>query len=293
MVIVQLTGGLGNQLFQYAAAKSLSLYHNVPLLLEISSFCKTEWHELEVPREFELHCFAGIHEEVIKSDQLASLINLGEKKGIPAKFIPAYRKTEYMEPHFHYDRNFFKSKMKVFLKGGWQSEKYFQNCKDEIRKILQPKEEYIVNVKAKADEFLKEPTVGVHIRRGDYLRKKIILEWHGIMERDYYVRAFEQLSKSLGSFRVLYFSNDIDWVEKELQPIVKGETITDNVSQTHVEDLYLMSCCRHNIIANSSFSWWGAWLNNNPNKIVIAPKKWFNKGPNDTQDLIPEGWIKI
>jgi len=207
--------------------------------------------------------------------------------------MPAYKKDIYTEPHYHFDKNFFKSKKKVFLKGGWQSEKYFKTYKNEIRDNSHLKDALVERVLEKSNSLRIENSVAVHIRRGDYLRKKIIYEWHGVMDKEYYAKAFELLHSKTKATKAYYFTDDVEWVSENLLPLFDGEIISGNIAKSHYEDLYLMSQCKHNIIANSSFSWWGAWLNNNPEKIVIAPKKWFNKGPKDTQDLLPEKWIKI
>jgi len=293
MVIAQITGGLGNQLFQYAAAKSLSLHHNVPLLLEISSFHREELPDLEVPRNFELFHFNGITEEIISPQEIDSLINVRKGIALPKLIIPAYKKSVYTEPFYHHDKNFFKSKKNVFLKGGWQSEKYFKPHENEIRNNLHLKSALVERVIEKANALKIENSVAVHVRRGDYLRKKIIHEWHGVMEKDYYAKAFDTLDSKTKNLKVYYFTDDTDWVSKNLLPLQRGEIVSGNIAQTHYEDLYLMSHCRNNIIANSSFSWWGAWLNSYHDKIIIAPKKWFDKGFKDTQDVIPSEWIRI
>ena len=293
MVIAQIRGGLGNQLFQYAAAKSLSLHHNVPLLLEVSSFHREELPDLEVPRNFELLHFNGITEKIISPQEIGALINLRKGIALPKLIIPAHKKSVYTEPFYHHDKNFFKSKRNVFLKGGWQSEKYFKPHENEIRNNLHLKDALVERVTEKANTLKIENSVSVHVRRGDYLRKKIIHEWHGVMDRDYYTRAFELLNSKTGKQKIYYFTDDTDWVSKNLQPLFGGEIMSGNVTQTQYEDLYLMSQCRNNIIANSSFSWWGAWLNSYHDKIIIAPKKWFDKGFKDTQDVIPSEWIRI
>ena len=293
MVIAQITGGLGNQLFQYAAAKALSIHHQVPLLLEVSSFYRTELPDLEVPRDFELFNFAGITEKIISPEEVSSLIDLKKTNVLPKMMIPAYKKDIYTEPHYHFDKNFFRSKKKVLLKGGWQSEKYFKSYENEIRARLQLKPTLIQNVIEIAKNIKKENAVSVHIRRGDYLRKKIIYEWHGVMEKEYYAKAFELMHAKTEATTAYYFTDDVDWVAKNLLPSFNGEIISANITKSHYEDLYLMSQCRHNIIANSSFSWWAAWLNDHSDKIVIAPEKWFGNGPKDTQDIIPPGWYKI
>jgi hypothetical protein len=293
MVIAQITGGLGNQLFQYAAAKALSIHHQVPLLLEVSSFYRTELPELEVSREFELFNFTGITEKIISPEEVSSLIDLKKSNVLPKMIIPGYKKDIYTEPHYHFDKNFFKSKKKVLLKGGWQSEKYFKPYSEEIRADIQLKPALVENVIEIAKKITEENAVSVHIRRGDYLRKQIIYEWHGVMEKEYYIKAFELLYSKTKFSNAYYFTDDVDWVTNNLSPLFDGDIISGDIGNNHVEELYLMSQCKHNIIANSSFSWWGAWLNNNPDKIVVAPKNWFNKGPKDTQDLIPQGWLKI
>jgi hypothetical protein len=293
MVIVQLTGGLGNQLFQYAAARSLSLHHNVPLLLDSSSFYRKEIAELEVPRDFELYQFEGVNEKIITPEELAATIDLKNERSFFTRILPQYKRQIYNCPFFHFDPNFFKSRKTVYLKGGWQSEKYFRPFKDTIFQSLQLKPAVINPVAGKAREIKEKPTVGVHIRRGDYLRMQIIFEWHGVMSKEYYARGFETIQKEKGDFSVLYFTDDPEWVQKELMPVMKGEIVSSTISQNHFQDFHLLSSCHHNIIANSSFSWWAAWLNPNPGKMIVAPKNWFNKGPRDTQDLLPHNWIRL
>ena len=295
MVITKLTGGLGNQLFQYASSRALALYQNTELILDISSFYQEELPELEVPRAFEISHFRGIVEKTITQKDYET--NEQYKKftsSVIEKLLPRHKRKIYKEPHFHYDKNFFQSRKDVLLKGVWQSEKYFSKYQSELREILQLKEDTIINVKSKGEELHKENSVSIHVRRGDYLRLPIILEWHGVLDVEHYNNAIELLqSKANKPLKLYYFSDDPQWVEENLCTIWPGEVISKNSQNTGLEDFFLMSQCKHNIIANSSFSWWAAWLNNNPEKIVIAPKKWFGNAPNDTKDLIPESWIKI
>lgn len=293
MVVAQITGGLGNQLFQYAAAKALSLHHKVPLLFEVSTFYRDELPDLEVPRNFELYHFKGITEQIMAVDDVKSRFGVEKNSFIHRKAIPAYKKKIYTEPYYHYDKNFFRSRKQVFLKGGRQSEKFFKRYEDDIRNCVQLKEYLYENVIDAAITLRSQNSVSVHIRRGDYLRKQIILEWHGVMSKEYYAKAFQLLASKTKNLSVYYFTDDPDWVAENLLPLLDGKILSGTVTKSHYEDLYLMSQCKHNIIANSSFSWWGAWLNNNPEKIVIGPVKWFDKGYKDTQDVIPDNWYKI
>lgn len=293
MVISHLTGGLGNQLFQYAAAKSLSLHHGVKLYLDISSFSREKLPELELPRNFELYAFRGITEPIIDKKQVDDIFPLSKEKTLLQKILPRYRRDVYKQPYFHFDRNFFRSKKQVYLKGGWQSEKHFSQYKDIINSSFQLKDELIERVRQKAGEMSSYPSVGVHIRRGDYLSNKIILDSHGVMSAEYYANGFKVLEKKIGNFDVYYFTDDPEWVRKKLIPLRNGEIVSHEISKTHFEDFYLLSRCQHTIIANSTFSWWAAWLNPNPEKIIVGPKNWFDKWPKDTYDILPSNWYSI
>lgn len=294
MIIVQLTGGLGNQMFQYAAAKALSVKKNVDLFLDISFYLKDEFPELEIPREFELLHFKGITEKIVNINELKknNTFDFLKEKTIN-KLLPKHKRGIYKEKYYHYDSQFFNANNSTYLMGIWQSPKYFELYKKTILLSYQLKDDLIEDVLKKGKELNSSNSVSIHIRRGDYLRKPEILDWHGIMSKDYYIKAFELLCSKKKIDRVYFFSDEPEWVKSELIPHIQGEIISDHLNSTQYNDFYLMQQCQNNIIANSTFSWWAAYLNPNPNKIVIAPKKWFNSAPNNTKDLFPQDWITI
>lgn len=183
-------------------------------------------------------------------------------------------KSEYQEPYFHYKDISYECDMN--LHGYFQSEKYFKDYKDDIRFLLTP---------LSSSSPMLSNTASIHVRRGDYLKFNKAFEQ---LDLGYYTKAISILNAK----KYIVFSDDIDWCKKTF----RGNEFSFSEGTSEVEDLVLMSKCEHNIIANSSFSWWGAWLNNNPNKKVIAPSKWF--GPelsptHNTKDLIPKEWIII
>jgi hypothetical protein len=282
MVISKISGGLGNQLFQYAAGKSLAILRNTQLSLDTSYF------EEDGLRNFELHSF-NIDLKIADPNLIENFIARSVAGKIRDRLLPIQFKKVYKEPSFHFDKNFFNAPSDVYLKGYWQSEKYFSPVKEIIKTDLRIKPGIIEKVKLFGNEVANSTSVAVHIRRADYT-KDVQKEYHGILGKDYYENAIQRISKKTKDARFYFFSDSINWVKENLvipDPVYVSGEITNN----HFEDLYLMSQCNHNIIANSSFSWWGAWLNSHPGKIVIAPKNWFNKGPKDTYDLYPEDWI--
>ncbi len=295
MIVVQLSGGLANQLFQYAAAKSMALDRNVDLLLDVSLLGRKNFTELETPRNFELNNFLGIKDRIANEFDLSIFKKSLQKNKFVYKYLtPIQRKNIYKEKYFHYNKDICNLGKDILLSGNWQSEKYFSRNIPYFKNSLTLKPELYKNVLGKAYELKNTKSVSVHIRRADYLRLKIILEWHGVLEKTYYQNCFNKMNSIIGSdYEVYYFSDDPNWVIENLLDIKNGEIISNTISKTAYEDFYLMSQCRHNIIANSSFSWWAAWLNDNPEKTVIAPKKWFDKGPKDTQDIIPNSWLKV
>ena len=182
--------------------------------------------------------------------------------------------------NFHYQE----IKNNKFLDGYWQSEKYFIESEIDIRNDLKINETMIHYIMNKYP-ILNEETVSMHIRRGDYLN---LQDNHPVQPLDYYNKAYDLINDL--NINVIVFSNDMQWCKNN----IKFDNITYIEGETNIVDMYIMSLCKHNIIANSSFSWWGAWLNENEYKKVIAPINWF--GPSSTLyvgDIIPEKLIRI
>jgi hypothetical protein len=181
----------------------------------------------------------------------------------------------------------------VYYSGYWQSEKYFENAEDIIRQQFSFNDK-LINEKNKAliKQYLNKNTVSIHIRRGDYVTNtdaNILLG--GSCDLSYYENAISYIKKNVSQPYFQFFSDDIDWVREHFIDLGNVQFIDWNHQTDSWQDMMLMSKCKHNVIANSSFSWWGAWLNNNANKIVIAPSKWFNS--HETLDIVPENWIRI
>jgi Glycosyl transferase family 11 len=284
MIIVRLQGGLGNQLFQYAAGKALATQLDKPFKLEtITSIQKDK------RRVIALH-------DVQTTFELASTKEVNEFVRFPSLYrhpISLFKmgKNIYHEPHFHFDQNFFKVNDPVFLDGFWQSPLYFKDIETIIRNDFVIKPGLIKNVIEKGKELEGKPSIAVHIRRGDFLNPKISA-YHGVMSAFYFEKAVGLIREKVPDAFVYFFSDDIGWVKQNLS-VDRNTEFVSSPNQSAIEDFYLMTKCRHNIIANSSFSWWPAWLNTNPDKIVVAPKKWFADSSINTNDLIPSDWIRI
>lgn len=284
MVIVNIIGGLGNQMFQYAAGKYISQKFNTTLKLDVNDFSGYDVWNFDLAR---LHTKF----EMASSEEINQLKPETRFKKALQYLHPRQQRTYFREKYFHYAPSFQALGENVYLKGYFQSEKYFKPIENLIRQEFQIQPDLISNIQTLADGINRINSVAVHIRRGDY-KNMAALKMHGMLETDYYREAISKMRKSNADVRFYFFSDDMAWVKENLRE-KNAVYVTGEITKTHFEDLYLMSQCRHNIIANSSFSWWGAWLNNNPDKIVIAPRNWFNEGPKDTYDLYPEGWIKI
>jgi len=282
MIIARLQGGLGNQMFQYAAAKSLASHHKVPFKLEaITSLNKDRKRELSLSAFDAPFSIASPH-EVKKFIPIPKLY-----RHIPAIFR-AMTKNIYAEKHFHFDPAFFELGSEIFIDGFWQSPKYFEKIQEEIRRDFVIKKEFITHLSNKISELHAVNSIGVHIRRGDLLNPKTAA-FHGVLPREYYYKGIELLSKEMQDPFFYFFSDDVEWVRSNIDLPNRSEII----SLSSIEDFYLLSNCRNNIIANSSFSWWAGWLNANSRKTVVAPKHWFAVTSINTSDLIPPNWIRI
>lgn len=275
-----INGRLGNQMFQlaviHAAAKRLNTKYFLPLRLEGNSnysTCQDLW-EFNTSKLNEL-------EWIEPKDYVAKC---GKEQINP---------RTYEEPFFHYDPNFVNLPNNTNIKGFFQSEKYFSEYREELLKAFTLKEPSETYEKFYESIFQKENSLSIHVRRGDAVGK----EWfHGDVGIGSYYRdaitVIEEASKEI-PIDLVVFSDDIPYCKEWLKTIGKTFNTVEFVSGTSgAEDIMLQSKCSRNIIANSSFSWWGAWLNLNPHKIVVAPKTWFGEhGPKDIQDIYASGWI--
>jgi hypothetical protein len=256
MIITKLQGGLGNQLFQWAYGKSLAVKHNTNLFLDTSFYSNQIGN---TPRSYELNKFPNFNHQNTEVE--------------PKSTIKVNDNFYHNELSYNQDYNYE-------LDGFWQSEKYFLNISDLVREQLQPTNQIIEKLK----KHINGNSISLHIRRTDYVTSN---GYHPVQSIDYYNKALE----IIGDYdQLLIFSDDINWCKENLN--YKNMVFIEN--QTNIEDMWLMSLCNHNIIANSSFSWWGAWLNKNEDKIVIAPKNWFGDFTNlNSLDIFANNWITI
>ncbi len=268
MIVIRLIGGLGNQLFQYAAARQLSEIHQTELKIDISEF-----------EEYKLHKYSLRHFNIIEE-----FISKEEICGI----------EEVKARYFHFDPEFKKIPNNIILKGYWQSEKYFVAISEAIRSELSVKTPLSGRDAETAKQIVSCESVSAHIRRLDYVPNTYTEQLLETCSLDYYSDAAERISRNVKLPHFFIFTDDKVWVRKNFQIPYPITFIDHNGPDKNFKDMRLMSLCKHNIIANSTFSWWGAWLNNNPDKLVFAPNKWFTeKARSSSKDLLPDSWIKL
>lgn len=295
MIIVQLIGGLGNQMFQYAAGRSLALHHNTELKLDITKFQKIKGI---TPREYSL-CHFTIKETFASREDLQCVkmpscrlrnFFVDIHLSLTGNMQVSYKR----EPHdFIFDLDFFKYPNDSYLEGYWQSDKYFKDIENIIRQEFTPKKEPDAPNALMAKNILESDAISVHIRRGDYVENPDVFNYLGVCSLEYYHKAIDCIVKKISDPHFYIFSDDPTWVKQNLVVNYPHTYVTYNQCIRDYSDLWLMSLCKHHIIANSSFSWWGAWLGTNADKITIAPSRWVNNPSRDISDIVPDGWIKI
>lgn len=275
-------GGIGNQMFQYAAGRRLAVKHTTSLKLDLTFLLDRTPRENFTYRDYALGVF-NIKEKFV-SPLETKLFWVKQK----LKLINVVN-----EPPHRFHESMLSASDNSYLVGYWQSEKYFKDVEDIIRN------EFTIKFKAEginkkiAEEINSCESVSVHIRRGDYVSNPETNKYHGLCPLEYYQKALNKITSCIENPHFYIFSDDPEWAQKNLVFEHHFKFITHDGAEKSYDDMRCMSLCKHNIIANSSFSWWGAWLNRNPEKIVIAPRKWFNDPSINTDDLIPENWIRI
>ena len=283
MIAVDLFGGMGNQMFQYALGRHLAIKNESSLtLFHVDVGFSSQ-------RPYALGCFKLASKAQIKLDAKNKKAKIWRK----LRNLLGVEESVVREDSFHFDPKILDLRGNIHLHGYWQSEKYFKDIRPTILEdftFVRPLNNRNQRI---FDEIKKTNSVSVHVRRGDYVINQQTNKFHGICGPDYYKKAVDIIAKRVGNPVFYFFSDDIGWVKKNLKTNYKNVYVDLNIGEQSFVDMQLMSNCRHNILANSSFSWWGAWLNFNPGKIVVAPKKWFQDPSMDTKDLIPSGWIKV
>jgi len=300
MVFIYMNGGIGNLLFKYAAGLGLATKLNVPLKLDKSYYHEKHYAGDKLNDFFDIPSFANILENIFNISTIEStetemaFFRHSLFRKVLERLKPYYKRRIFREQRFSYDPNFFKANPNVLIKGYWQSEKYFSHVTSLVKKELTFKKSIQEKNKSFVDRLNQGVSVSLHLRLGDYLSHPVSKKIHGALPIEYYQRSVNHLQATINERIQFYiFSDDIEWAKNNLHISADVTFIDNSFNLTDADEMYLMSQCKHNIIANSSFSWWAAWLNDNPEKIVIAPQKWFNDGIRDTQDLIPEKWLKI
>lgn len=292
MIIVKLIGGLGNQLFQYAIGRKLSLFHNTIFKLDISWFKQQETRKYKL-NHFSINSIIATEEEVAPFLKNNSRINRNISRFKKVLF-PSLQLKYIAEKTVDFDPPILDAPDNIYLDGYWQSERYFR----DIMPVLD-KEFVVRNQPDKTNQEIldfinqKNNPVCIHIRRGDYLTNPTTNRYHGVMPVNYYNSGIELLQKRIKDPHFFVFSDDPEVVRERLHFKSPVTFVTHNPPEKDYEDFRLMSKCRHFIIANSSFSWWAAYLSKGQNKTVIAPSIWFTGISYNPRDRIPENWIEL
>lgn len=290
MKIIVSSGGLGNQMFFYALYEYFK--ENEKCYLDISLYDINNCHNgYEIEKIFPLK-IEHIKIYAFKNIFLRILLKVTKLFLKNIKIIYEEKRDKSALENL----NDIKKGRYLFLTGFWGSEKYFVNIKEKLQTLYtfpELNEEKNLEI---AKKIKNKESVSVHIRRGDYLlpENRVYSE---LIDFSYYEKAIKIIKESVKKPVFFIFSNDIEWCKENLKLEEEIYYIDWNKGENSYRDMQLMSMCKHNIIPHSTFSWWGAWLNQNPNKIVIAPETWFNpkyleKNIN-TEDLVPNEWIKI
>lgn len=292
MIIVRLNGGLGNQLFQYAFAKSLSIQKKVPFLLDDRYLIDRTPRRAFTFREYDLSIF-NIQVNFFKqgktllpywvyADKL--IIKLMEQLSF------SISSNLYVEPYFHFNPNYIHLSNDCYCIGYFQSYKYLEPIKEILKEELSFKDPISSNCINILSKIQNSNSVCVHIRKGDFINHT----FHGTIKTSYYYDAVKHLSNQITSLQLFVFSDDINWCKTNLsfaQPTIYVDDIYAGLKgRNHFE---LMMNCRHFIISNSSFAWWAAYLAKNSNKKVVAPLAWLNNKKINTKDITPPDWVRL
>jgi hypothetical protein len=296
MIAVHLSGGLGNQMFQYAFGKYLAEKFQTELILDVRSFQDQRRIDTSgvAVRRYELDCFDINPKFFTERDQRFFFpTNQFFSKAIHKMERLLRTKILLYEPHYGFNPLMVDRAIKdTYLHGYWQSHLYFEPIKDLIRRdftFLLPE-----NRNREIEQKIRQSnSVSIHVRRGDYVNSQIVNLVHGSTTMFYYKQAIDLVSLQMDNVSWFVFSDDIRWCKEAFSSLSNVVFVSDKLNASSYYEMYLMSQCKHNVIANSTFSWWGAWLNGNPDKMAMMPNQWFTNRTSEELRLIPQDWIVL
>lgn len=294
MIVVELSGGVGNQLFQYAAARALADRLDTDLGLDLRPYRAKD------SRRYGLDAFhiratvvpdedlLGVHgprtlRRELTTGLLDRLVTLGHRPRLAHLTRVVHQGPSFTEVLTTVTDN-------SWLSGYWQSERYFADDADRIRADLRLKNVSAESAALEQTIRAMDYPVAAHVRRGDYATVESTRLYHGLQGWEYYRAAIRQIRERRPEAQFVFFSDEPEWVAANLGPDI-AVLVRANGTDRPQEDLHLMSCCRGHIIANSSFSWWGAWLAQS--ELVIAPAKWYQAAGLDERDVVPARWMRV
>lgn len=288
MIIVNLGGGLGNQMFQYAFGKKMAVKNNDMLLLDTTVFGGHTDDE-----DYRAFGLRRLRVDAPAATQ-AQIEALKYPYGKLITKIKYRLDTLLKRRHVKFEPRMLRLTGNLYLDGFWQTEKYFKDIRDILLKEFALREPYSAPAQAIAESIRADKnTVSLHVRRGDYVKDEASIKYYGShCNQQYYEKGLKFLSDKLNTLSVYVFSDDIEWVKQNITIPHKVTYISEHAAPDY-ERMQLMSVCEHHIICNSSFGWWGAWLNNKPNKIVIGPSLWIPGSIVQNTDILPDDWIRM
>jgi len=285
VIVTRIVGGLGNQMFQYAVGRAVSIASAQAFKLDLTEMERYTLHSLQLD-QFNIQAEIALPEEV----------PFPARKSLFGRTINAVRNrrriNQVFEKSLSFNSDILELRSSAYLSGYWQSEKYFSAHADTIRRDFSLKRSLSRERLDTLAKICKSTfPVSVHVRRGDYVTNAVANSIHGTCEPGWYRTAMTTMTASNPTFFV--FSDDPNWARENLPAFEKMYFVEPQADGRDAEDMHLMASCRSHIIANSTFSWWGAWLNPDKAKKVIAPSRWFRTEERNSDDILPSDWYRL
>lgn len=288
MVVVELMGGIGNQMFQYALGRNLAIKNNVPLYLDTKFLLDRSDRPDFVYRDYDLSIF-NIEEHFISDNDSKKYNHLRSRlMKVCSQLLPFHKLKYIQEEDCDFNPYVLDQSSNIYLHGYWQNVKYFSSIENNIRRDFTFKNPISTNCEFILHQIKTTNSVCLNVRRTDF----VVNRTHGVLENDYYVQAEKILLEKVENPIFFVFSDDVEWCKNNIRlqsEIIYVESIY--AGNKYRDYLELMSSCKHFIVPNSSFAWWAAWLSSSPSKIVIAPKVWLHNVNFETKLMAPLDWI--